>query len=422
MVMLLLKVLVVMLICVAIYRLVFRSRASAPVSAHAAQSDRALAYTANGNLFYRERGGQLQQLHSPYVDEALERRERLRERHGWKEGTSFNIAAGGGRRSYEAGGAQIPVTSAAYDAAGNLFYFILNETVGGLFCRDAASGRELRVLLQQNLRLADLTPSPDGEQIAASMWVQGGQSNIVIMHKDGNGLKQVTGGDTVDSAPAWFPGNPKWMLFQSSGLARSAEGYVVAQGPASIQRLDMDKGDVVPIVEDDAFDHLKPRIAANGDLFYIRRPYQAPHYGTRAMLLDGLMLPFRLLRALFHYLNFFSMMYSRKPLTSANGPAVQADMKEIMLQGRRMDAERALRGARTVAGVPSLVPDSWQLVRHTMQGDTRVVATNVASYDLCQDGSILYSNGRGVFVLEQDGSPRLALTSDLVGEVMAANA
>ena len=54
-------------------------------------------------------------------------------------------------------------------------------------------------------------------------------------------------GDSVDCAPAWIPGAPKRLLFQSSGLARNAEGYIVAQGPASIQKLDMESGSVTPI-------------------------------------------------------------------------------------------------------------------------------------------------------------------------------
>lgn len=418
---LLLKVLGVVLVCFVIYRISFRpAAASAEVST--ARSDRGLAFLSNGVLFFRERGGQLQQLHSPYVDEALERRAQARERHSWKEGTSFNIAAGGGRRSYDAGSTPIPVTSAAFDASGNLLYFLKNDSVGGLFCREAASGKELRVVFRQNLLLNDLAPSPEGDLLAASTELAGGVCNIAIFKSDGNSYREVTGGDTVDSASAWLPGSPKWLLFQSSGLARNEEGHIVAQGPASIQRLDMEKGTVTPILEDAAYDYIKPRVSPAGNLLFIRRPYQAPRYGAGAMLTDTLFLPFRLLRAVFHYLNFFSMMYSRKPLTSANGPAVQADIKDILLQGRRIDAEKALRNARPVQGVPSLVPDTWRLVSRDQQGAERVLATNVASYDICPDGTIVYSNGRGVFVLDQDGASRLALTNDLVGDVMAASA
>jgi hypothetical protein len=69
--------------------------------------------------------------------------------------------------------------------------------------------------------------------------------------------------------------------------------------------------------------------------------------------------------------------------------------------------------------VPSLVPDDWELVRRDADGNERVLATNVASYDIGADGTIVYSNGQGVFVLDGSGSARLALTDQLVNEVSA---
>ncbi len=405
----------------AAYR-IFSVPAAISPQAVSARSERGFAFLSNGLLFCRERGGEVAQLHSPYAQEALDRREQARERHSWKQGTSFNVAAGGGSRSYDAGSSPIPVTSAAFESNGNLLYFLKNESVGCLFCREAASGKELRVLFRQNLHLSDLTVSPDGATVAASSLLAGGVSNIVLFKSDGSTYREVTGGDTVDAAPAWIPGVPNRLLFQSSGLARDGQGYIVAQGPASIQKLDMDLGSVTPILEHSRFDYLKPRVSPEGDLLFIRRPYQAPQYGFGSVLSDTLLFPFRLLRAAFHYLNFFSMMYTRKPLTSANGPAVQADVKNILLQGRRIDAEKALRSARPVQGVPSLVPDSWQLVSRTQDGTERVIATNVASYDISPDGTIVYSNGRGVFVLDREGSTRLALTDELVADVIAATA
>lgn len=420
---LLIKLAIVALIVYLISRLIMRpGQAPAVTAAAAGRSERGFAFVSNGQLFYRERGGELQSLHSPYVQEAMDRRDRARDRHAWKQGTSFNVAAGGGMRRYDAGSDRIPVTAAAYDGSGNLLYFLRNDTVGGLFCREAATGNEQRLLLKQHLHLADLIPSPDGAMLAASSREEGGTASIVVLSSDGHNLRELTGGDTVDSAPAWIPGAPNRLLFQSSGLARGPEGFVVAQGPASIQKLDMEQGALTPILENPAYDFLKPRVAPSGDLLFIRRPYQAPAYGARKMFADTLYFPFRLLRAVFHYLNFFSLMYARKPLTSAQSPGVQADMKEILLQGRRIDAEKALRNARAVHGVPSLVPESWVLMARNANGAERVLAANVASYDIGRDGAILYSNGRGVFVLEQDGSSRLAATDELVGEVVAATA
>ncbi len=415
----LLGLLVVALVLFLLYQI--RPGRAAPAAIPSQRrSERGFAFLSNGNLFYRAPGGAVKQLHSPYAQEALDRRERSRARHSWKEGTSFNVAAGGGRRNFDAAEKPLMATTAAYEADGHLLYFLKDDQVGGLFRQEIASGQELRVVLKQKLHLTDVNPSYDGSQLAASSQQSDGTAHVVLMNSDGSQFCEVTGGDTVDSAPAWIPWAPKQLLFQSAGLARNGEGYIVAQGNASIQRLDMETGTLTPILESAAFDYLKPRVSPAGDLLFIRRPYEGVRYGTGTLLADLLLFPFRLLRALFHFLNFFSLMYSRKPLTSANGPATQADIKEILLQGRRIDVETALRRARPVNGVPSLVPDSWQLMKREQNGGERVLATNVATYDIGPDGTIVYSNGRGVFVLESDGSSSLATTESLVGEVMAA--
>lgn len=371
-----LGLIVAAIVCYLLYRTFLAPSAAPAMTAPAARDDRAFAFLSNGLLFYRERGGELTQLQSTYAQEAVDRRERVRERHGWKKGTSFGIAAGGGMRSFEPAEKPALVTSAAFEVSGDLLYFLKDDNVGGLFRRQAASGNEIRVLLRQNLH--------------------------------------------PDSAPAWIPGVPNRLLFQSSGLARNEQGYIVTQGPAGIEMLDMESGTVKPVLKDAGFDYLKPRVCPTGNLLFIRRPYEGPRYGVGSVLTDTLLFPFRLLRAVFHYLNFFSLMYTRKPLTSASGPAMQADLKNILLQGRRIDAQKALRSERAVQGVPSLVPNSWELVSRNRDGDERVLATNVATYDVGADGTIIYSNGRGVFVLGQDGAPRLAVTGDLVADVVAA--
>jgi hypothetical protein len=110
-------------------------------------------------------------------------------------------------------------------------------------------------------------------------------------------------------------------------------------------------------------------------------------------------------------------MYSRKPLAGAAGPKVQADIKNIVLKGRHIDAEKALRKENPINGVKSLVPRSWELVSRTSQGQETVLATNVASYDLMADGSIIYSNGRAIFMLGRGGQPSLLLKEDLIGDI-----
>src|SRR5262249_43671305 len=215
---------------------------------------------------------------------------------------------------------------------------------------------------------------------------------------------------------------PHLVLFQSAGLARNPAGYVVAYGPASIQMADTAAGSLTVVLEDPRLDFLQPRVGPDGFLYFIRRPYEAPRYGAKNVLTDTLMFPFRLLQAVMHYLNFFSLMYSRKPLITASGPAVQADLKEILVKGKRLDAEAALRRGVRLNGVPSLVPASWQLVCLSPQGEEHVLASHVASFDIAPDGTILFSNGYGVFALDGANPPQVLLRDKLVADVIAAPA
>ena len=380
--------------------------------------DHALAFISRGKLFYRAPGQDLREIHSPYVQGVMDRMERSRQLHGWKEGTAFAMSFTGRNAGAPADAVQIQATSAQFAGHDRLLYFLKDDSFGGLFEYELGSGTEKRLVHKQNLSLEDLRLNPAGDKLLCAQHAKNGTANIAMMNADGSQYRELTGGDTVDTAPAWVPDQPHLVLYQSSGLARDPRGFVLAQGPASIQMADTHKGTLTPVLEDARLDYLQPRLGANGDLYFIRRPYEAPRYSTRNIVLDTLMFPFRLLRALFHYLNFFSLMYTRKPLTTASGPALEADIKDILLKGKRFDAEAALRNGAKLNGVPSLVPASWQLVRRSPGGAEEVLASHVASFDISADGAILFSNGYGAFALN-GGKPQVLLKDKLIADVIA---
>ena len=376
-----------------------------------------VAYVSGGKLFCKTDHGPAREVSSPYIQEVVDRVERSKERNAWKQGTSFQVAAHGGMRDFEGAGAGIRFSSALLHRDRSLLYFLSDNAIGGLFSLDLDTGVELRLLHKQRLDLSDLQVDPGGSKLVACSAGPDGTSHIATLDIEGNRFREITTGDTIDAAPTWVPGEPDTILYQSAGLARSPQGYVAATGHTTIQQLDMRTGRIETVLESATHDFLQPRVSSDGVLHCIRRPYEKPGYSAGNILIDTLLFPFRLLRAVFHYLNFFSLMYSRKPLTGATGPKVQADIKDIILKGRRIDAEKALRKENAINGVASLVPRSWELVSRTRQGQETVLATNVASYDLLADGSILYSNGRAVFLLDRTGRTSLLLKADLIGDI-----
>ena len=384
--------------------------------------NKSVAFISEGKVFYKAADGEVKQIHSPYIQEMSDKLEKSKERNAWKQNTSFGISANGGMRQFNADGAHILATSVQFDQNKSMLYFLKDEGMGGLFAQDLASGVEKRILHKQNLSLSDLNLDVTTGKILCSSNTKGGIANLAMIDRDGNHFQELTGGDTLDSAPSWIPGAEQRVLYQSAGIARAPNGYAIAQGASSIQMLDTKSGNITPVMEDAQYDFIHPRVCPRGNLHFIRRPYETPKYEASNFLLDTLLFPFRLLRAVFHFLNFFSMMYSRKPLTSASGPAMQTDLKEIILKGKRIDAEKALRTENKINGIPSLVPKSWQLISRTTQGAERVLASNVVSYDISSDGDIIYSNGRALFLLGADDTSTLILKSDLVADVIADSA
>jgi hypothetical protein len=381
--------------------------------------DKRLVFITRGKLFMKSGNGDPQEVQSPYVQEMMDRMERSRKLHSWKEGTAFEPSFVGDQSNQPTEQQALNATAAQFTPNDKLLYFLSDKKVGGLFEYDLKSGAEKRLLHQQRLLLGDLCIDHDGDRVLCSQKAANGTANIAIMDIEGDNYREVTGGDTVDSAPAWIPDNPDRIVFQSSGVARSEEGYVIALGPANIQMLDLNKSELTAIREDDELEFLQPKVTPDGDLLFIQRPYEVPRYSSSNLIMDFLLFPFRLLRAVFHYLNFFSLMYTRKPLTSASGPKVQADLKELLIKGKRIDAENALKKEHRVNGVRSLVPRSWKLIRKNRNGEERVIATNVSSYDVMRDGSIIFTNGYGVFILDSSNTAQVVFKGKLIAELIA---
>ena len=177
------------------------------------------------------------------------------------------------------------------------------------------------------------------------------------------------------------------------------------------------------IVEEDGFDVLLPRQAKDGSLCFIRRPYQPlGQVSIWRMIQDALLFPFRLVRAIVHFLNFFSLMFTKRPLMTANGPDREGpDQRFLMLFGRVIDAQKLARASKDGQPV-ALVPASWVLVRKTTDGAESILAKHVLSYDLCPDGSFVYSNGSRIFHVTPTGDPSEIARGKLIERVAVLGA
>ena len=294
--------------------------------------------------------------------------------------------------------------------SGGIYYALVNETMGGLFLLDTNEDYERRLLHRQDLALYDLTRCPEDGRLACSVRQADGAANIGLMERDGGHLREITGGDSIDEAPTWVPGNTRTLIFQSAGVGRNEYGGIFGLGPYGVQQLDLERDKMTTVLQLDAFDCLMPQLTAEGVLYYIRRPYQLrPAVSPWKFLGDVALFPFRLGRAVVHFLNAFSMMFSKKPLITAGGVRREGpDRRSLLLWGRWVQVDRQLGKTRSQGDTP-LVPRDWKLMCRTPEGQEDPLAENVLAYDIAPDGTLLYTNGSAVYQREPTGkTTRLA--------------
>jgi hypothetical protein len=205
-------------------------------------------------------------------------------------------------------------------------------------------------------------------------------------------------------------------VFQSAGIGRNREGHFLALGPFCIQELDPAAGEMTTLLEDEHYDYLAPQCLPDGSLLYIRRKYaNKEQVHPLRTLKDCVLFPFRLIYAFFQFLNFFSTIFTGRKLTSAGGArAKEMNMKQMMIWGNLV---RGQQSAKLEDDNADLVPKSWELCQLQPNCDTRVLASGVLAYDTRTDGTIIYTNGNAIFLLQQDGTREKILSERMIEQV-----
>ncbi|HUL55544.1 MAG TPA: hypothetical protein VLT60_01010 [Usitatibacter sp.] len=348
-------------------------------------------------------------MESPFASDAVARAEKDRRLEGWKtaprddyKGIIPSNMLWGGRKG--AGDSPPPRFRHAVRGrdADSLYYMIDLHGSSGLFHYRISERKETRLFHHAQFRSHGMAFDPDREVLVISSENRDGTAYLAVYDKEGNSKGTITGGDAMDTAPSCSMRDKGVVWFQSAGIARDRQsGHAVALGPSVVNRLSYSEGKLDTVLEDRAFDFLAPREDGRGVLYYIRRPYERSGVEAAGSIAkDAFMFPYRMLKAIFGYLNFFSTIYGREPLRSAGGPAhdpLERDLGALWLHGRMIQAANVSREESR-----GLVPASWQLRRRDRTGEDALVAEHVVSFDLCEDGSLFYSNGFEVFHILRD--------------------
>ena len=386
----------------------------------AAPSNLTIAYLAQGKIRLKSGEAVPRTVDSAYGNSIRERAVRAQQKHSWKASDESGSFLSGGAlwgKSGNPGEVPLSITSiCGGKEAGGLIYSFESGGLCALLEVAQLGAEERRLWNDNRTRIRHVTMSRQNGDLAFSILHENGTANLGVKLAGEGGVKELTEGDSFDTAPRWVPGEGRKIIFQSAGIGRNRAGHFLALGPFGIQQLDAEAGELTTVQEHAKYDYLAPQILPDGSLLYIRRPYSGDgKIHPLRTLKDVALIPFRLIYAIFQYLNFFSAIYTGRKLTSAGGPKSRdLDMKQMMIWGNLVRAQRPAAAEDETA---DLVPKSWELFRRSPSGVEKSVAAGVLAYDVNDQGQIVYTNGNVIYLLHPDDRKERILTERMIEQV-----
>lgn len=310
---------------------------------------------------------------------------------------------------------------------GTLYFTQRIDQVSGIYAKNEGQDEGI-VLSDTATAYADLDEKDGVFCLSAAL---AGESHIALVSPHSPDCRILTEGDTVDAHPTWSRFENKVIYYSSAGLALnenkpeskeedpSLVGRIQAmnahilpreKGPASLCRLDLNAAEIDELLSDNNKDYIKPATDPNGNLYFIRKPYESTaRRGATPLgcLLDILLFPFRLLRALFGFLNFFSLAYSGKTLRKSGKGTKNRNPSEVFLEGNLIDADKELKtNAKKGDENPGIVPRSFELCRRDADGRITLLKKGVIAYCVSENGLYL-SNGSAILFQDASGKEKL---------------
>jgi hypothetical protein len=394
------------------------------------------AYLSGGKLYLKLGRASVLAVASEFGQAARERVLQMQKRNGWKQKNPIgNLLSGGGSGDISQPDRQVlpvAVRGICPTSEDGILYTLEAGEIGGIFTLglpdrslpDCDRAKEKRLFHSADFKVEHVDFHEQHQLIACAVIRKDGTANIATMPVDAVHLGEVTEGDAIDLAPKWIPGSRKAIVFQSAGVSRDGAGYVIEHRHSTIEQLDFDTHEVNTLVSDPQYDLLAPQMTADGTLYYIRRPYLPMRQRVRFShtLKEFLLMPLRLLAAIFEWLNFFTRRYTGKALLMPHQPP-QRGLGQMLFLGRLVDVGAEVERNRNFGDPdsPSLIPRSWQLVEQLPHQEPETIACGVLAFDVGADGSIVYSNGSAVYGIHPGGVAERLVVDRAIEQVVILN-
>jgi len=340
-------------------------------------------------------------------------RSRIREinlRKEWKQSGTGAQFAGTYQPDASAFDIRTPITGLSKGLDKRLIYSINYEAGGGIYFKHPNNeDLETHIRADASVRFYELDVNSSG-CIAVSCAENHFERHIALIKSDDNSYQVITEGECSDCNPKWSLKDEKLLYYDSAGFGYGSAGQMTGLGPRSIYRINTKTGELDEVLPGDKYEYSHPFEDKDGSLYYIRRPYKQSKGGMR--VIDYLTAPFKILRAIGGWLDFFSRRYTGESLkTSGANPAIAntKSPQQIFIDGNLLEAEKNLRQNANDKN-PGYVPRDWELVVMRPGDKEKVLCTSVMSYCVTCEG-VIYSNGQ--YIIMGDNAVKVHLAQNL---------
>lgn len=322
---------------------------------------------------------------------------RMRQRDEWKTTGKGARFMGVEPKEYETGNRMLYLRSVG-NYGGKLIYSTFIDGMGGMYLKDSDSGDETYVFANKEFDITDICAEGDKCVIVAGLGNY--ERHIGIADINTGGVNQVTEGFTSETHPFISRTDSNKIYYTAMGYARDNVGNVVEKSPCSICCYNESTGELDDIISDDNFDYIKPSDDKEGNLYYIKREYQ-PTKKKSNLLMDILLFPVRIVKAIGGFLSVFSMAFGGEPLrTGGSNPSKtkNPDERELFVEGNMIKAQKQLSDDSE----EGIIPSGWELIKNE-NGKETVLKKGVMDYHITDEGEIVYSDGAFVRIIRADG-------------------
>ena len=232
---------------------------------------------------------------------------------------------------------------------------------------------------------------------------------------------EITDGHSAEDTPFWSVTDGR--IFCST-KGRALEGGNIYSA-SSILAVDEDAGSIDTLFAEEGNDLLSPKNDADGNYYFIRQPYKMAKSEKEPVWKSILLFPVRLVKALFGFVNAFSVLFGGEPLRKSHR---KGDVKSRTKSPREQYFEERLREAEknekenAAAGDknPGIFPRSRVLVRISPDETETVLCKGVLDYTLCDEG-VICSNGKELLLIGKDGNEKVIAKAELAEKLSVIN-